>query len=100
MLIGALLGALVAIALLAFLVDQARKRNHLHDQEKAAGEAVQVQIASTPANASIRVNGETKCNAPCTVTLNPGSYQVMAFLDGYDPATTEVKVISGRPRRL
>jgi hypothetical protein len=97
MLIGALLGALVAVALLAFLVDQARKRNHLHDQEKMAGEAVQVQIASTPANASIRVNGETKCNAPCTIALTPGSYQVMAFLDGYDPATTEVKVAAGQP---
>ncbi len=89
-----MLGAVLAIVALAFLVDQARKRNHQHEREKAA---VQMPVATTPSGASIRVNGETKCTAPCTVALAPGSYQVMAFLDGYDPATTVVDVTPGQP---
>ncbi len=98
--IGAILGAVLAVVALVFLFDQARKRNRLHEQEKAAGQALQIPVASTPAGASIRVNGETKCSAPCTVALAPGSYQVMAFLDGYDPATTELKVTPGQPTPL
>ena len=59
--------------------------------------AVQVQITTTPANASVRVNGETKCTAPCSVALAPGPYQVMAFLDGYDAATSTLNVVAGQP---
>jgi hypothetical protein len=95
LLIGALLGAIVAMALIAFLVNQARKRNNAI--KEAAAAAVQVDVVTTPANASIRVNGEVKCNSPCQVPLAPGTYQVTAFLDGYDPATSPLTVTAGQP---
>ena len=92
---GALLGAVIAMALIAFLVNQARKRNAAF--KEAAAAAIQVDVVTTPANASVRVNGEAKCNAPCQVALAPGTYQVTAFLDGYDPATSPLTVTAGQP---
>lgn len=101
MLIGVMLGTLAAVAVLAFVVIQARNKKNQNDQKIAAeGAAVQVQMATTPANASIRVNGETKCTSPCAVALAPGAYQVTAFLDGYDPATSALSVESGKPSTL
>jgi hypothetical protein len=98
LLIGAMLGALVAVVGIAFLVNLSRKHNKWFEQKQAAEmAAVQVQISTTPPNASVRVNGETKCTAPCAVALAPGSYQVMAFLDGYDPATSALSVVAGQP---
>lgn len=97
--VGALAGSIVSIALIALLVNQARKRNR--EVPPPAG-AVQVEIATTPPGAAIRVtagaqNGETKCTSNCTVALVPGSYQVMAFLDGYEAATSPVNVVAGQP---
>jgi PEGA domain len=98
MLVGVMLGALFAIVALAFIVNQSRKHNKLIENEQAAeGAAVQIQMTTTPAAASIRVNGEAKCNAPCAVALPPGSYQVTAFLDGYDPATSSLIVYAKQP---
>ena len=61
---------------------------------------VAVQIATTPAGASIRVNGEAKCTSDCTLTLPPGAYQITAFLDGYEPAASGVNLVPGRPETL
>jgi PEGA domain len=98
MLVGVMLGALFAIVALAFIVNQSRKHNRVIENEQAAeGAAVQVQMTTTPAAASIRVNGDAKCNAPCAVALPPGSYQVTAFLDGYDPATSSLIVYAKQP---
>jgi hypothetical protein len=98
MLVGVMLGALFAIVALAFIVNQSRKHNKLIENEQAAeGAAVQIQMTTTPAAASIRVNGDAKCNAPCAVALPPGSYQVTAFLDGYDPATSSLIVYAKQP---
>lgn len=98
LLVGAMLGALIAVVGIAFLVNLSRKHSKWFEQKQAAEmAAVQVQISTTPANASIRVNGETKCTAPCAVALPPGSYQVTAFLDGYDPATSALSVAAGQP---
>ncbi|HLX45389.1 MAG TPA: PEGA domain-containing protein [Bryobacteraceae bacterium] len=95
LMVGALLGAIVAMALIAFLVNQARKRNAAI--KDAAAAAIQVDVVTAPANASIRVNGDVKCNSPCQVSLPPGSYQITAFLDGYDPATSPLTVTAGQP---
>jgi hypothetical protein len=94
LILGALLGAIVAIVGIALIVNQARKRNALK-QEVAT--TVDVEFATNPPNASIRVNGDTKCTSPCKTPLAPGTYQVMAFLDGYDPATSSVDVAVGQP---
>ena len=95
LLLGALMGAVIVVALIVVLVNQARKRNAIEKQRELA--AVQVDVATTPSNASVRVNGEQKCTSPCQVSLAPGSYQIMAFLDGYDPATSALNVASGQP---
>lgn len=100
LLLGALMGAVVSILLIAFLVDAARKRNAIEKQKEIAAAAVQVDVTTTPANASVRVNGEQKCTSPCQVSLPPGSYQVMAFLDGYDPATSVLNVTAGQPANV
>jgi hypothetical protein len=92
LIVGALLGAVVSIALIAILVNQARKRNLF----KTAPATIEVEVATMPPGASIRVNQENKCTSPCKVPLAPGTYQVVAFLDGYDPATAPVNVVQGQ----
>ena len=84
LLLGAIAGILIFIAVLALLVNRARKAR--------AAAAVAVQVVTTPPGAAIRVNGETKCNSNCSVPLPPGEYQVTAFLDGYQPSASTVKV--------
>lgn len=91
LLIGGLLGALVAIVIIAFLVNQARKKKPV-----VVATTMQVDVTTTPPNASIRINGDAKCTSPCKIDLDPGTYQVMAFLDGYDPATNSVTVVQGQ----
>ena len=89
LLLGVIAGALVSILVLVLLVNQARKRNLIAP--------VQVQVATTPPGAEIRVNGETKCNSNCAVPLAPGDYQVTAFLDGYQPSASTIKVTALQP---
>ena len=93
MLIGILAGAVVSVILIAFLVNQVRKR-------QLAGSPVQVQVNTTPSGASVRVNGEVKCTSDCSVGLLPGSYQVTVFLDGYEPSATSVDVVPGKSAAL
>ena len=84
LLVGAIAGVLISIAVLAFLVKRARVAR--------AVAPVAVRVATTPPGAAIRVNGEAKCNSNCTVPLSPGEYQVTAFLNGYQPSASTVKV--------
>ena len=82
--LGVIAGVLVAVGVVAFLVNQSRKRNLVA--------LVDVQVQTTPPGAQVRVNGEAKCTATCRVALKPGEYQFTAFLDGYEPAASTVKV--------
>ncbi len=91
--LGGLLGAIVSIVIIVLVVNQARKTN----PRKTDAAAVEVDFVTTPPNASIRVNGDTRCASPCKLPLAPGTYQVMAFLDGYDPAANSVEVVAGQP---
>ena len=91
-------GAALSLVLIVVLVTVARRRN-----VSPAGGAttdVAVQIATTPPGASIRVNGDAKCTSDCTLTLPPGSYQITAFLDGYEPAASGVSLVLGKPETL
>jgi hypothetical protein len=94
LLLGGLAGSVVSIAVIALLVNQARKRN---PNRPAAASTTQVQITSSPPGASIRINGEEKCTSDCMVPLMAGDYQVTAFLDGYEPAASGVSVVQGQP---
>jgi hypothetical protein len=93
LMVGVIAGSIVSILLLAFLVNQARKRN-------LSGAGVQLQIATNPPGASVRItsaqSGETQCTSDCSVAVPPGNYQVTAFLDGYEPAASGVTVSPGR----
>jgi hypothetical protein len=86
MALGILAGALVAAAVIFFLRNRAAK----------AAE-VPIQVATAPPGASIRVDGEPKCNSNCAVALKPGTYQISAFLDGYEPGASTIRVTAGHP---
>ncbi|MSV35319.1 MAG: PEGA domain-containing protein [Bryobacterales bacterium] len=89
MVLGGIAGAILAIGVLVFFVNQARRHNR--------GAGVAVQVATTPQGAAIRVNGEQKCASNCDLSLVPGDYQLMAFLDGYEPAVSLLTVTPGKP---
>ncbi len=91
--IGVLAGVALSIALIVLLVNQARKRNLVRAD-------VALSISTVPPGASIRVNGEPQCNADCRVSLPPGNYQVTAFLDGFEPAATNVALMGGKPASI
>ncbi len=88
LLLGAIAGVLIAGVFLAVLVKRARAGR--------AVAAVAVRVATTPPGAAIRVNGEAKCNSDCSMPLPPGEYQVTAFLDGYQPSASNIKVAPGQ----
>lgn len=95
---GVAAGVGLSLILIVLLVTVARRRNvSLSD---LAATDVAVQIATTPSGASIRVNGEAKCTSDCKLTLPPGSYQITAFLDGYEPAASGVSLVLGKPETL
>ncbi len=99
--IGPIAGLLVVLAVVFLVVHQTRKPNTA---------AVEVDIATAPAGASVRVAGqrsagvppgpgsnETTCTSNCKLALTPGTYQVSASLDGYEPAAGAVTVTARKP---
>ena len=91
---GGILGLLIAVAGIAFLVNMARKRNKAPEPATAG---IQVQVATTPPGAAIKVNQEDKCTSPCSLTLAPGDYQVTALLAGYEAGATGLSVPAAIP---
>jgi PEGA domain len=97
---GAILGLIVAVAGIGFLVNMARKRNKAAELAKTPA-GIEVQVATTPPGAAIKVNQEDKCTSPCAVTLVPGDYQITAFLPGYEPGANGVTVAAtGAPPQV
>jgi len=92
---GIAVGVGLSLLMIVVLVNVARKRNINVPDLSPAPASVVVQVATTPPGASIRVNGEARCTSDCTLTLAPGSYQVTAFLDGYEPAASGVNLVAG-----
>lgn len=89
-LIGAAIGLIVVIAIVAFVV-------HKRRLNAVSTSAIAVQIATTPPGAAIRVNGAAQCTSNCSIDLAPGNYQITAFLDGYEPAASGIAVVAGQP---
>lgn len=89
LLVGAVVGAMLTVGAIVLLVNQARKKN--------LGTGVQIQVATNPPGASVRINGEPMCTSNCSVSMPPGNYQVTAFLDGYEAAASNIAVESGKP---
>jgi hypothetical protein len=100
LLFGAILGLIVAVAGIAFLVNMARKHARAVEAAKIPA-TVEVQVATIPPGAAIKVNGEDKCTSPCPLVLSPGDYQITAFLPGYEPGANGVTVAAtGAPPQV
>ncbi len=108
MLIGGLLGALLALGGIGFLVYNKRKGAATDTaQTGATGTGVALAVNTNPPGAALRISGdtaagqhynnETKCDATCALSLEPGNYQITAFLDGYEPAASGVNLTAGAP---
>jgi hypothetical protein len=85
--IGSLIGV-VLVAAVAIGVSVHKRRL----KAAALVAAVHVDIATTPPGASVKVTGDTQCTSNCSLDLVPGSYQITAFLDGYEPAASSISV--------
>jgi hypothetical protein len=105
--IGSMAGLLVALVLGFLVVHQTRKR---HANSAAAA---QVNIATTPPGASVRVvaersagvpNGpgsnESTCTSNCQLALMPGTYQISASLDGFESAAGAITVTARQPVKV
>ncbi|MFB3922854.1 MAG: protein kinase [Terriglobia bacterium] len=88
---GAVAAALVVIVAAVVLVPRLRKSGG------PSGPTVALDVRTTPAGASIRVNDEVKGTANLRLDLSPGTYKVEALADGYENATTTVEVKLGTP---
>lgn len=86
-----MIGALVAIlvGVLGFGALIVRKRLN-------GSKEISIAVSTTPAGASVRVDGQPNCTAPCSLSLQPGDHQITAFLDGYEPAASGVMALPGK----
>ena len=91
----------ISLLVIVLLVNVARKRNlEAPDGSTATSSGVSVKVTTVPSGASIRVNGEAKCTSDCSLTLAPGTYQITAFLDGYEPAASGLTLAPGKSETL
>jgi hypothetical protein len=63
-------------------------------------EPVQVTLETTPPEAVLTIDGKLGGLSPTKVNLAPGTHEVIAELDGYQPARTDVVVTAGQPRTV
>ncbi|WP_439133981.1 PEGA domain-containing protein [Pseudomaricurvus sp.] len=60
-----------------------------------------VKVVSSPAGASITVDGQFRGKTPSEVALKPGkSYNITLFKDGYQPQHRQINVVSGKEASL
>ena len=99
---GAIGGLAIAIGLIVFVVYQSGKGSA---GDTPGARAVQVDLATVPPGASVRVipaqaasagSSGTTCTSNCRLSLAPGDYQVTASLAGFEPAAGSVRVTVGR----
>ncbi len=61
---------------------------------------VEVTLETDPKDAVLQVDGKLAGVSPTRVSLAPGSHEVIAELDGYQSARTDVMVEPGKPRTV
>jgi hypothetical protein len=93
-----LIGGVVGLVAFAGLVYSLRKTKLGISRTGSA--PVAVEFRTTPPGAQIRVNNEARCKSDCKVELAPGSYQVQAILEGFEPAAATLNVAAGAPAGL
>ena len=100
--IAPIAGLLVALVIIFLVVHQTHKRNAAIAARNRA--AVQVAIATTPPGASVSVAPEkaaaggspATCTSNCKLALAPGTYQISASLDGFEPTAGVLTVSAGK----
>jgi tRNA A-37 threonylcarbamoyl transferase component Bud32 len=85
-------GALVVLALL-FVV--ATRMPRLRKASPPAA-ALKVEVRTWPPGATIRVNGRIAGTSNFQLERDPGSYEIEATLEGYQPASTRVELKKGQ----
>jgi hypothetical protein len=95
--VGGVVGLLIAAGGI-FTIRNAQKK--AEEQRQVADGASSIAIKTSPAGASIRVNGEVKCTSNCNVELPTGTYEVLAVLPGYESASSPLNVVGGTPGEL
>jgi hypothetical protein len=102
--IGPIAGLLVALVLVVLVVQQRRKGSTNSAARNPA--AMQVDVATVPPGASVKVaavrsaagaGSEVTCTSNCKLALAPGTYQVSASLDGFEPVDSALTVTAGQP---
>jgi len=104
--IGPIAGLLVALVAILLVVHHNRARIAMEAARNRA--AVQVEIATTPTGAFVKVVGQgsansgisSTCTANCKLALAPGAYEFTASLNGYEPATGAVTVRAAQPASI
>ncbi len=69
-------------------------------RKKAVVAGIVVEVHTTPAGATIRINNQVRGNSNLQLELPAGSYQVEALLDGYQPAVGSINPAPGAPASL
>jgi len=68
--------------------------------EPAATGPIRVSVASVPTGAAIRVDGELRCVADCSFDLLPGTHEIEARLEGYEPLKRIIDARASEPVSL
>lgn len=78
------------------LTDKQADQKKLAEERVAALSKASVKISSTPAGATIKVNGEQQQSpAPTTLSLGAGKYTIELSAAGFAPFTKEIEVAAG-----
>ena len=88
-------GALVVLVIGVLAIVKLSHRTR--PQPAAVAAALSFHVHTSPPGAAILVNGEARGNSDLDLSLTPGSYQIEARLDGYQPATTSIDAQPGTP---
>ena len=105
----ALVIAPVAFLLIAFVVVVVavyHVRKSKADRAAANGAGVPLEVVTVPPGATVKVAAEpalagggapATCTSNCKLAVAPGTYQVTASLDGFEPTTSAVTLTPGQP---
>jgi PEGA domain-containing protein len=96
LMIGAAVGAVLAVVVIIIVVGLARRRA----RQQIASSEIALAIATVPPGATVRINGDTRCTSNCNLSLPAGNYQVTAFLEGYEVAASGVELVAGKPASI
>jgi hypothetical protein len=90
--LAAVLALLLAIGLVV--------RHRRNSADLAAKSDVPLEVVTVPPGAAISINGQEQCTSNCRLQFPPGNYQIIAELNGYESAASEITLAPGKPASL